>query len=282
MRLLFLLLSTFPCVGDEIELNPNIVLPSDAIIIFPNDSNPVPPEPKPEPDITTTLNTDEVFVVQSNVELMLRKFGTGEINILETTGPKSFPAKFTSGNGTLEVKEFKLPYLYFITASKQGIVTIDFIPSGLTKAHQHKIRRQILTIPGAPQPPPEPEPTPLPVPPKPIPPEPTPEPDVSVEKVHLSIVYDTRNVSQPTATVLNGLYGWSAFIGADNTYLLYDITTKEDKGKTAITDTQTAMVQYPSLTIRDKATDNLLLVTSLPLTTADFKKVVNTFLKVPL
>ena len=262
------------CADQDIKPNP---LPIEPLIVFPSPTQPTPtPLPQPVPITTTTLNPDELYVVESQIELMLRKYGDGDIKVLETTGPKILPAKYVYGNGAFEVKEFTYPYLYIITANKPGTVAVDFIPSGLEKENEVKITRQILSIPGSPNPPPNPEPEPLP-------PNPTPEPDDNtVDHIHISMVQDTRNVSQGTATTLNGLYGWEKYITSGNTYLLYDVTTKETGGKQAITDIKAKAIPYPAMTIRDKTTNELLDVVPFPQTVNDLKVCLNSYLKVKI
>jgi len=260
--------------------------PNKPLVIFPTNQPPAPaplPVPPVDPRTVTTLTANELYVVESQIELMLRTFGDGAVKIFETPGPKVIPAKFAGGGGVFEVREFTYPFLYILTAAKSGTVATDFIPSGLEKKNEAKITRQILTITTAPQPPPKPEPKPDPKP-QPVPPTPEPEPTppapVTYEYVRLVIVEDSLNRSPETALTMNGLVTWAKFLDGGHEYRIYDKSTKEKKGKQAIEDT--GVIPYPAYVLYDRQTGSAITTGALPPTFSELKAIINLHLAKPV
>jgi len=267
-------------------------------IIFPMEGGgdhhlqPLPaPVPVPiNPKIVSAVEYGKLYIIQSPSEVFFRQLPIAVATISDVraglpadvrNSPVVVSAVFAGGNGQPETKVFRAAYIYRVDPLQAGSTSLVSIPKGVN-LDSEVITSALVVSNTAPNPPPEPEPEPIPIPVPPEPEPPEPEPDGRVDHVHLSVVFDSRNISQPTAKVLNGLLGWEVFITSGNTYLTYDLTTNETGGKQAKESIKAASVPYPAITIRDKATGNLLDVSQLPLTTSDLKAHVNKFLKVAI
>ena len=158
---------------------------------------PVKPAEAKDPTPVDTLNADEWLVVERSVKIFVRSFPEGMINVEETSGPIRVRGKFADGNGKIETREYRSPYIYFLTAAQSGRVGVDLVPAGL--AAETDIARHVLTVSDGtkPNPPPPPAPGPEPVPPGPEPqPEPPPQPVKSFRVIFVKESGSTLPVAQ--------------------------------------------------------------------------------------
>ena len=293
--LLSMLVGTAFGQGDAQPPQPVVIPEIDSNIdriIFPMEGGDKQVEPLPapvpvpiNPKIVSEVVWGKLYIIQSPSEVFFRQLPIAVATISDVraglpadvrNSPVIVSAVFAGGNGQPETKVFRAAYIYRVDPLKAGSTSLVSIPKGVN-LDSEIITSALVVSNTAPNPPPEPEPTPTPTP---LPPEP--ELDGRVDHVHLSVVFDSRNISQPTGKVINGLLGWEVFITSGNTYLTYDLTTTEIGGKQAKDDIKAKGCPYPAISIRDKATGNLLDVSQLPLTTSDLKAHVNKFLKVAI
>lgn len=154
-------LTLLECRGDEITqpkpdtISTKIVLPMTPVLVEPN--APPAPEPTVEPRIIGTIKPDEWYVVESAIELIALQSPDGLLSIESTSGPIKVRGKFSDGTGKTETREYRSPYVYFITAEKTGTTELILVPVGVLDAKE--IVRQVLTVSGlGPNPPPAPDP----------------------------------------------------------------------------------------------------------------------------
>lgn len=181
-----------------------------------------------------TLKPDEWLVVESDVELFVRRFPEGIIAVDATTGPIRVRGKFADGTGKVETRVFRTAFVYFLTSEKAGVVGIDLIPVGVTA--ETDIARHVLTVSDGtkPNPPPKPEPGPSPV-----------DPVVPVVpgKLQVLVIEDTTKTTAQQAAILdsaamrNYLAGHCSSEGGSRDYLkisqLQDVADQEQWVKTA-------------------------------------------------
>jgi len=223
-----------------------------------------PGEPKP----VNTLKSDEWLVVESSVEIFVRRFPEDVIDVESTTGPIRVRGKFAGGSGRIETREYRTAYVYFLTAARGGVVGVDLIPVGVSA--ETDIARHVLTVVDGtnPNPPPDPGPGPKPDPkpePKPEPPKPV------VSTVSIAIVEDTMNRSPETAIVMNQFVAWTEFVDSGNDWRAYDVSTKERRGKQAIAVLGDVC---PGIVISNKATGAVLSYGKLPDTIDELKALI--------
>lgn len=164
------------CSADEVQPVPDtistkIVLPMTPVLVEPNGPPaPVPvPQPTVEPRIIGTIKLDEWYVVESSVELITLQSPNGLLSIESTSGPIKVRGKFSDGTGKTETREYRSPFVYFVTAEKTGTTELILVPVGVLDAKD--IVRQVLVVSGTgPNPPPVPDPDDpvIPVPPEPV------------------------------------------------------------------------------------------------------------------
>jgi len=309
---LILCFAALLCAGQEdvpVPTPPIVVPETDSKvdkIIFPMEISggggkvepqPLPaPQPEPSLKIVSAVELGKLYIIQSPSEVFFRQLPISVATITDVRAglpadvkdsPVVVSAVFAGGNGQPETKVFRAAYIYRVDPLKAGETSLVSVPKGVN-LDSEVITSALVVSNTAPNPPPEPEPEPLPIPvppePEPVPPEPEPEPepDGRVDHIHVSVVQDTRNISQSTAKTLNCLLGWEVFITSGNTYLTYYNTTGENGGTIAIEVITKAGVLYPALSVRDKATNRLMIVAPFPQTCADLKATLNACLKVPL
>ena len=136
-------------------ISTKIVLPVTPVLVEP-DIQP-PPKPNVEPRVIGTIGLDEWYVVESSVELIVLQSPDGLIGIEAASGPIKVRGKFSDGTGKTETREYRSPYVYFVTAEKTGTTELILVPVGVMDAKD--IVRQVLVVSGqGPQPPPVPDP----------------------------------------------------------------------------------------------------------------------------
>jgi len=229
------------------------------------------PSPKRLPKFVSDLSEETWLVIESADQIVVTSSPLGHVTVQAEEGPVKVRGKFADGTGKIETRIFSSKYLYFINAIKQGKIEIlIFQPSVVTE--EKDIPRYTLNVMGvAPIPPPDPDPKPGPEP-DPVPPEPE-----KSENVRVCIVEDVMNRNPDTAKVLNSLVGWTEFGDKGNQYRLYDKSTQEPAGLTAIADIAT--VPLPAMVVYDLKSGKKLTATALPGSFSGFKTIVEGLVK---
>lgn len=174
-----------PATCQEIVPAASIRWPTLPVLVEPDTPKPVDPsEPKP----ISTLKPDEFLVLESTVELIIRTFPYGLIDVEASAGPIRVRGKFADGTGKIETREFRTAFVYFLTSAKSGVVGVDLIPVGVVL--ENDIERHVLTVTDGTQPIPPPEPGPEPEPPTP------PQPVTSFRVIFVKESGDTLNPQQ--------------------------------------------------------------------------------------
>ena len=180
------------CTGAvSADETPQITWPTTPHVI---DFGPTPQPIVPSgPQPVSRLEADELLVVESNVQVFLRRFPEGIIEVEATTGPIRARAKFAGGTGKVETREFRGAYVYFLTAGKSGKVILDLVPIGVSE--ETDITRRELTVVDGTKPIPPPDPGPAPKP-QPEPPKPDPQPVKSFRVIFVKESGATLPVAQ--------------------------------------------------------------------------------------
>ena len=134
------------------------------VIRLPEPAVPSVPPPPPQP-VTTgyVLNADELFVVDSSVELFPRAYPAGVLTWTAEAGPLSVHSKFVGGGGKTETKKFKGPFVYLVRGARTAAADLVLIPKGVQADDQ--IVTTLIQSNVGPRPPPDPiDPPPDPVP----------------------------------------------------------------------------------------------------------------------
>lgn len=128
-----------------------------------------PAPPTPGPDAVQVIGADELFVVDSDIELFLRQSPAGVLTVTADAGPLRIRGKFVGGGGKIESKVFKGKFLYLIEAAQSGKADLFVIPKGVqadTSIIRRAVEAKLAPIPPPPVPPfppgpgPQPDPTP--------------------------------------------------------------------------------------------------------------------------
>lgn len=193
----------------------NVIWPAIPVLVEPEVTLPLPPV---QPVPVSTLKGDEFLVVESTVQLIIRQFPEGLVNIEPSSGPIKVRAKFSDGSGKIETREYRTAYVYFLTSVKSGTVGIDLIPVGVLQ--EKGIERHTLTVIDGTQPNPGPTPGPGPDPdpdpnPGPTPgPGPTPAPVTSFRVI---FVKESRANLSPEQTAIPGAKAIRDYLNAKAT-----------------------------------------------------------------
>ena len=172
--------------------NDDIRLPQPAVV-----PQPMPPTPPaPSPGGVVTLAGDELYVIDSSVDAVVRSHPRGLIRF-EKKKPGTFYAKFAGGGGKVEEKEFAGPFVWVGVATGKGRVTLDVIPKGLKD--ESEIATAAADVDAGKNGCPDVTP-PGPTPPGPKPPAPEP-----VKSFKVIIVYESGDT--PTAAQQAVLFG---------------------------------------------------------------------------
>ncbi len=180
--------------------------------------------PRPVPVDVIQLKDEQLYVVDSDVPLILITSPEGVIDIEEDAGPIRIKALFVDAKvpGRSESRVFKGAHVYSLTAGGIGPCELLIIPIGV-KTEADVIRRtfdvSIGPVPPVPPPvPPGPDPRP-PIPPGPEPKPPTP---VVTGKIWASYVIDTATVTAPQAAMRTSVTLISALKSLDTTWRTYE------------------------------------------------------------
>ncbi len=150
------------------------------------------PVPVPSPTGTISLSGDQLYVVDSNTELIIKTWPEGVLSIEEDIGPLKVRGLFVDSAtpGKTETKVFAGPYIYTISAAATGEVGLFIVPVGV-QAATDIIEVSFDASVGPPIPPKPPVP---PVPP--VPPGPPPVPATTV--LYVTMLTD---VNAPTVAI---------------------------------------------------------------------------------
>lgn len=150
---------------------------ADPDVRIPKPSPPAKVVPKDAP-AAVLVRSDELYPVDCSKECVVRTYPAGVL-AFDKWEPGTVYAKFAGGNGKLERKTFKGPFLYVGRVVGEGPVVVVVTPLGLKS--ESEIVTAEVDAGGGPRPPPPKPPTPDPVPPpKPLDPAPIPEPGFRV------------------------------------------------------------------------------------------------------
>lgn len=222
----------------------------------------IPVEPAPSVDTTPkpirTLAADELYVVSSEVPLIVLASPAGIVSVESADGPMTIRGRFAGGTKH-ETRKYTAKHLYLVESTSPGTVELLIVPVGVSA--ESDIIRQVLTVSGVgPRPGPEPEP------------EPRPQP--TSDKLFIAVVEDAQNRSPQTAICLNALVGWNDLKDRGHDWRIYDDQTTEPKGKAALKAAKDAGLAPPAMIVSDADTAKVLRVLPLPETIEGVKRVV--------
>lgn len=126
---------------------------------------PISTAPAPNPTAITTLTADRLYVIDSDIPVIVLASPEGLVSVTEESGPIKIRGKFIDGTGKTETRTYKGKSVYSIEALATGRVELLIVPAGSTKAAD-VIRKTVDVDAGTgPIPPPKPPdpPTPEPV-----------------------------------------------------------------------------------------------------------------------
>ena len=121
------------------------------------------PKPMPGPDAVTRLTTDRLYVLDSDVPVIVLSSPPGLVALTDDVGPIKVRGQFADGTGKYETRTFTGKYVYTVEASKTGRVELIVVPVGAKTAGE-VIRRVIDVVAGDSPQPPQPGPGPAPTP----------------------------------------------------------------------------------------------------------------------
>jgi len=188
LAMLLLIFAGCRCAFSEDIVTPKIILPVTPVLVEP-DIQPA-PLPNIEPRVIGTIGLDEWYVVESSVELIALQSPDGLLAIDATSGPIKVRGKFSDGTGKTETREYRSPYVYFVTAEKTGTTELILIPVGVLDAKE--IVRQVLVVSGT-----GPNPPPIPDPDDPVVPDP-----VTPAKLQIVIIEDPSESIPPSQVAI--------------------------------------------------------------------------------
>ena len=239
MKLAILLLAV---LADEAAAQKPVIILPFAPIVKPL-PEPVPVEPASE------IDADQWYVIESDTPLIILHSPNGCLSVDYESGPMRTRGRFVDGQG-VETRQFNLPHIYFVEATKPGVVELIIIPSGVSS--EDEILRQTLTVLGAkPRPPPDDDDV-IPDPPGP-----------TVKHVELSIVTDV-NYSVDHAIVIGSLTVWKEYVTQGHGWHLYSPRDTSERAKPILE--KVGNVPLPALVISDLDTGKFIKTVPLPTT----------------
>ena len=179
-----LMILTLSLLAADPPAPPPIRLPAVTV------TDPAPPSPMPGPAAPTRLTTDRLYVLDSDVPVIVLTSPTGLVTLTEDAGPLKVRGQFADGTGKYETRTFAGKYVYTLEASHTGRVELIVVPVGAKTAGE-VIRRTIDVDAGDKPQPPQPGPGPAP--------QPTPGPVVPV-KLKAVAVYESEAASLAAGT----------------------------------------------------------------------------------
>lgn len=212
---------------------------------------PSPMPAPPEPGAVLRLAAGEWYAVESDVELVPLCYPRGLVKFAKKK-PGTFLGKFAGGNGQVEERELKGPFVYLGTASGTGRAELFFVPLGL-KA-EADIAFSVIDVDAGegPCPPPKPKPEPKPLP--------------KVDVAWVVIVEETDARTAATAKVLGDLAYWQGLKARGIDWHFYDKDSPDAKVRNF--DTFAAEIGLPAVLLL-AADGKKVGGFKLPATTAD-------------
>lgn len=241
MRLVALHLLLSGCVAAGAVTGDGIRLPVEP-------AKPAPPAPMP--GAVSKLPADSLYVIDSDVEVLVLASPQGVVSVSQDTGPLKIRGKFVDGTGGVETRTYKGKQVYVVEAAKTGRVELLVVPVG-SKVPADVVRRTLDVEAGqGPIPPPLPDPKPKPDPK----PDPKPEP-AKVEKAWVVVVEDAAAArTVETAKVLNDPFWQALRPKHDWRHYPSDSKTAIDNGYAE----RAKGVGYPAVLILDAKDGDLL------------------------
>jgi hypothetical protein len=134
------------------------------------DEMPPKPKPKPKPGGVTLLTPDLLYVVDSDVDLIVLSSPEGVIKVTTESGPVKVRGKFVDDPLRVQTKTFKGKWIFTVEAIKSGRAELILIPCGEGVVLPDDIIRRTIDVDDGtgPQPPPDPPTPPVPPPPTPV------------------------------------------------------------------------------------------------------------------
>lgn len=154
--------------------------------------------PAPAPDAPIKLSSDELDVIDSDVELFILQTKAGIVDISKpVAGPYTLRTRFAGGNGKLETKTFTGKFVYEIASKSTGSAELIIVPKGVQE--QDKIVRRLIDSNTGSQPPPAPKPTP----------KPADEAPIKADGLHVLVVYESADLATYSASLQQSIYSKS-------------------------------------------------------------------------
>lgn len=136
MRSVALLLALLSLSGCEccIADDPTIVIPVQPV-----------PEVDDTPRPVTTLADDEMYVIASEVPLIVLASPVGIVSSESTDGPMTIRGRFAGGTKN-ETRRYTAKHLYLVESASAGVVELLIVPVGVSA--ESDVIRQVLTVSG--------------------------------------------------------------------------------------------------------------------------------------
>jgi hypothetical protein len=159
--LLLLLLAAPGLAEDTVPVVPTPAKPPIVFPALPPSGEPVTiPPVQVDPEAVPKLAYGQIYVVQSDVEFTLLASPEKLVTITPVAGPVTVRGVFADGNGKVETRTFKAPFVAFVDANEGASGRVEL----LGVIDRSNITRQLIDIGAGPRPPPLPPPGPGPTP----------------------------------------------------------------------------------------------------------------------
>lgn len=137
-----------PTKSDPVKSSPKTVIRLPKLV------EPV-AEPKP-PTAVTKLDANTLYVVEADVECIIKQFTPGLVNITQDEGPIRIRDRFVDNPTKAETRTYTSKYVYSITAAGTGTAHIVIVPKGVDKSDDVVMLALEVNSGTGPQPPPGP------------------------------------------------------------------------------------------------------------------------------
>lgn len=156
---------------------------------------PEPAVPMPALDARLTLTSETLYVIDSDVPLIVLASPAGVVGKTEDAGPIRIKGKFADSPGKFETRMFTGKHVVTIEPVKSGAVELLIVPSGATK-EADVIRRMLDVNDGVkPQPPP-------------TPPKPENDAPIKADGFRVLMIYEATTADKPlTGEQIAVMYG---------------------------------------------------------------------------
>lgn len=212
------------------------------------------------PTAVGTLTADRLYVIDSDVPLLVIASPDGVVSVTEEPGPIRMRGRFVDGNGKTETRNYKGKHVFSIEAVSSGRVELLIIPVGSTKTAD-VIRKTIDVDAGdGPRPPPD------------VDPKPDPKPEPKAAAVWVVIVHETATFSESKNAILGNAAYWQSVTDRGHKWRHYDKDAPEAKAN-GYADRANA-VGLPCLLLVDQAGGKVLKAVKLPSDTAGIDKLI--------